>query len=63
MWSDNKVMRLVAKKVLFCLFINYTVVVFKVNPLCLHTPFPELLPLFVAFLECMLCDIVQDLRQ
>jgi len=59
--SDNKVMRLVPKKVLFYLFINYNVVTFKVHPLCLHTPFPVVLPLFVAFLEHSLWDVVGGL--
>jgi len=45
-------MGLVPKKVLFYLFINYNVVTFKVHPLCMHTPFPAVLQLFVAFLEC-----------
>jgi len=56
MRPDNKVMRLVPKKVLFYLFINYIVVTFKVHPLCLHIPLPAVLPLFVAFLECSLWD-------
>jgi len=51
-------MRLVPKKVLFYLFINYNVFTFKVHPLCLHTPFPAVLPFFVAFLERILWDIV-----
>ena len=46
--SDNKEMRLVPKKVLFYLFINYNAVTFKVHPLCLHTAFPSVLPLFVT---------------
>jgi hypothetical protein len=50
-------MRLVANKVLFYLFINNNVVTFKVHPLCLHTPFPAVLPLFVAFLELILWDV------
>jgi hypothetical protein len=56
--SDNKVTRLVPKKVLFYGFINYNVVTFKVHPLCLHTPFLVVLPLFVAFLEHILWDVV-----
>ena len=44
-------MRLVPKRVLFHLFISYNVVTFKVHPLCLHTPFPAVLPFFVAFLD------------
>jgi len=55
---DNKVMRLVPKKVLPYLFINYNVVTFKVHPLYLHTPFPVVLPLFAAFLECSLWDVI-----
>jgi len=58
MRSDNKVMRLVPTKVLFYLFINYNMVTFKVQPLCMHTPFPAVLPLFVAFLEHSLWDVV-----
>jgi len=54
--SDNKVMRLVPKK--RALFINYNVVTFKVHPLCLHTPFPAVLPLFVSFVERSLWDVV-----
>jgi hypothetical protein len=56
-------MELVPKKVLLYLFINYNVVTFKVHPLCLHTPFPMVLPLFVAFLEqfvgCHLGSVLQ----
>jgi hypothetical protein len=48
----------VPKKVLFHLFINYNVFTFKAHPLCLPTPFPEVLPLFVAFLERILWDVV-----
>ena len=52
-------MRLIPKKkVLFYLFINYNVATFKEHPLCLHTPFPAMLPLFVAFLERILWDVV-----
>jgi hypothetical protein len=51
-------MRMVPKKVLFHLFINYNAVTFKVHPLCLHTPFSAVLPLFVAFLESILWDAV-----
>jgi len=47
-------MRLVPKKVLFYLFLDYNVVTFKVLPLCLHTTLPAVLPLFVAFLERIL---------
>jgi hypothetical protein len=53
---DNKVKRLV-KKALLYLFITYNVTIFKVHPLYLHTPFPEVLPLFVAFLERILWDV------
>ena len=56
--SDNKVMRLVPKIVSFYLFTNYNVVTFKVLPLCLHTTFPTVLPLFIAFLERHLWDVV-----
>ena len=56
--SDNKIMRLDPKKVLFYLFIGYNVVTFKVNPLCLHTSIPAVLPSFVAFLEGSLQDVV-----
>ena len=56
--SDDKVMRLVPKKVLFYLFIKYSLVTFKVHPLRLHTSFPVVLPLFVAFLERILSDVV-----
>jgi len=48
-------MRLVPKKVLF---IDYIVVTFKVHPLCLYTPFPAVLLLFVAFLERSLWEVV-----
>jgi len=51
-------MRLVPEKVLFYLFINYNVVTFKVHPLCLHTTFPVVLPLFVAILARSLWDVV-----
>jgi hypothetical protein len=51
-------MRLVQKKVLFYLFINCNLAIFKVHPLCLHTPFPAVLPLFVVFLERILWDVV-----
>jgi len=51
-------MRLVPQKVLFYLFINYSVVTFKVHPLYLHTPFPAVLPLFVAVLEHSMWDVV-----
>jgi hypothetical protein len=40
------------------LFINYNVVTFKVHPLCLPSHFRAVLPLFVAFLESILLDIV-----
>ena len=60
--SDNKVMRLVPKKVLFYLFINYNMVTFKVHPLCLHTSIPAVLPSFVPFLERSLWDVIEDLR-
>jgi hypothetical protein len=53
-------MRLVPKK--RALFINYNVVTFKVHPLCLHTPFPAVLPLFVAFTEHKLWDVFSGLR-
>jgi len=46
-------MRLVSKNVLFYLFINYNLFAFKEHPLCLHTTFPELLPMFVAFLNAV----------
>jgi hypothetical protein len=39
----------VVPKKLFYFFINYSVVTFRVHPLCLHTPFPVVLPLFLAF--------------
>jgi hypothetical protein len=54
-------MRLAPKKIVFYLFINYNVVTFKVHPFCLHTPFPAVLPLFVALLECSLWDVVTAL--
>jgi hypothetical protein len=38
------------------------VVTFKEHPFCLHTPFPVVLPLFVAFLEHSLWDVVEGLR-
>jgi len=60
--SDKEVMRLVPTKVLFYLFINYNVVIFKEHPLCLHTSFPAVLPLCVAFLEHSLWDVVEGLR-
>jgi hypothetical protein len=47
----------IKKKVLFYLFINYNVVTFKVHPMCLHTPYPAVLPLFAAFLERGLWDV------
>jgi hypothetical protein len=47
--------------VLFYLFIKYNVVTFNVHPLCLHTPSPAVLPVFVAFLERSLWNIVYDL--
>jgi hypothetical protein len=50
-------MKLVPNKVLFYFVINYNVVAFKVHPLCLHTPFPTVLPLFVAFLDRILCGV------
>lgn len=59
---ENKVIRLVPKKYIFYLFINYNVAPFKVRPPCLHTPSPAVLPLFVAFLERVLWDVLQDLR-
>jgi len=31
---------------------------YKLHPLCLHTPFPAVLPLFVAFLEHILWEVV-----
>jgi hypothetical protein len=40
------------------LFINYNVVTFKVHPLCLHTSFLAVLPLFLAFLDCILMDVI-----
>jgi hypothetical protein len=55
-------MRLDPTKVLFYLFIKYNVVTFKVYPLCLHTPFPAVLPLCIAFLEHSLWDVVEGLR-
>ena len=55
-------MRLVPKNVLLYLFINYNVFTFKEHPLCMHTPFPESLPMFVAFLERSLWDVVEGLR-
>jgi hypothetical protein len=36
-------------------------VTFKVHPLCLHTPFPAMLSLAVAFLERILWDVIQNL--
>ena len=57
---DNKVMGLVKKKIY--LFINYNVVTFTVHPLYLHTPFPAVLPLFVAFTEHKLWDVFSGLR-
>jgi hypothetical protein len=50
-------MRLVPKKVLFYLFINYNVVTSKIHPLCLHTPFPAVQQLFEASLEHILWDL------
>jgi len=55
-------MRLVPTKVLLYLFINYNTIIFKERPLCLHTPFPAVLSLFVAFLEHSLWDVVEGLR-
>ena len=55
-------MRLVKKKILFYLLINYNVVTFKVHPLCLHIAFPLVLPLFVAFLERSLWGVPYGLR-
>ena len=49
-------MRLVPKKNI--LFISYNVITFKVYPLYLHTTFPAVLPLFVAFMERTLWDVV-----
>jgi len=51
-------MRLVPKIILLHLFINCNVVTFKVYPLCLHTTFPAVLPLFVAFMERRLWYVV-----
>jgi hypothetical protein len=57
--SDSKVMKLVQKNIyIFYLFTNYNAVTFKVHPLCLHTPFPVVLPLFLAFLVSILWDVV-----
>jgi len=42
---------------LFYLFLNYNMVNFKVHPLCLHTTFPAMLPLFVALLERSLWNV------
>ena len=47
-------MRLVPKKNLFYLFINYNMVTFKVHPLHLHTSFLGVLQLFVAFVDLSL---------
>jgi len=55
-------MVLVTKNVLFYLFINYNMFTFKKHPLCLHTTFPKLLPMFVAFLERSLWDVFEGLR-
>jgi len=53
-------MRLVPKKII--LFINYNVITFKAHPLYLHTPFPAVLPLFVAFMERSWWDVISDPR-
>jgi len=55
-WSDSKLMRLVPKKS-FILFIHQ-LKCGHLHPLCLHTPFPAVLPFFVAFLESILWDVV-----
>jgi hypothetical protein len=55
---DNKVMRLVKRNDLFYSFLNYNVVSLKVHPLCLHTTFPMVLLLFVAFLEHILWYVI-----
>ena len=54
-------MKLVPTKALVYFFINYNVFTFKVHPLSLHTHFPAVLSLFVAFLEHSLWDVVQGL--
>ena len=55
-------MRLVQKKSLFYLFINYNTVTFKVRLLCLQTTFRVDLPLFVTFLEHRFWDVFSGLR-
>jgi hypothetical protein len=59
---DNKIMKLVPKKIWFYLFVNYNVVTFKVHSLSMHTPLPKVLILLVAFLEHRFWDVTEGLR-
>jgi uncharacterized membrane protein YobD (UPF0266 family) len=36
----------------------YSFITYKALPFCLHTPFPTILPLFVAILEHILWDVI-----
>jgi len=73
MWSDNKVHKLIAVKVLHTSLLNTTLVAFKVIPLGIYAPMPAPSPPFKTILElvlrnglqschCMTPDVINDIK-
>ena len=61
-WSDNKVRKLIAVKVLHTSLLNTTVVAFKVRPLGSYAPMPVPSPPFKTILEMVLWNDLQSCR-
>jgi len=62
MWSDNKVRKLIAVKVLHTSLLNATVVTFKILPLGSYSPMPAPSPPFKTNLELVLWNGLQSCR-
>ena len=60
MWSDNKVCKLIAVKVLHTSLLNTTMVASKVLPLGSNAPMPVLRPPFKTILELVLWNGLQS---
>jgi len=62
MWSDSKVRKLIAVKVLHTSLVNTTMVTFKVLPLGSYAPMPAPSPPFKTVLELVLWNGLQSCR-
>ena len=60
MWSDNKVCKLIAVKVLHTSLLNTTMVIFEVLPLGSYAPMPAPSPPFKTILELVLWNGLQS---